>query len=154
GAHLWAERYDCELESVFAVEDEVVRTIVGILAAYVRKAEVERARTKPPESLQAYDYYLQAAAAYASFLSSFRVEEFDQTRRLLHQSLAADSRYGRSCALLADTYVTSFVLPLDRGPLDPDPLDTALAFARKAVQFDPSLPTAHSNLGHVLAWKR
>ena len=55
GAHLWAERYDREVEDVFAVEDDVVRTIVTILAARVRKAEVERTRTKPPGSLQAYD---------------------------------------------------------------------------------------------------
>src|SRR5262249_56179751 len=65
GAHRWAERYDRTLEDVFAVQDEVVRTIVAILAAHVRMAETERTRTKPPSSWQAYDYYLNAAVAYS-----------------------------------------------------------------------------------------
>ena len=67
GAHRWAEHYDRKLEDVFAVQDEVVRTIVAILAAHVRKAETERTRAKPPNSWQAYDYYLQAAEAFVSF---------------------------------------------------------------------------------------
>ena len=70
GAHRWAERYDRKLEDVFEVQDEVVRTIAAILAAHVGRAETERTRTKPPNSWQAYDYYLQAAEAFASF--SFR----------------------------------------------------------------------------------
>src|SRR5262249_24484581 len=90
GGHLWAGRYDRELKGVLGVQDEVVRTIVGILAAHVRKAEAERTRAKPPERLQAYDYYLQAAAAYASFQSAFSVENLYQTRRLLDQALAID----------------------------------------------------------------
>jgi len=154
GAHLWAERYDRELEDVFAVQDEVVRTIVAILTAHVRKAEIERTRAKPPDSLQAYDYYLQAADIYARFLSSFSVEELYKTRRLLHQALAIDPNYGRSYAVLADTHVATWVHPLDGDLLNPSVLDVAHEFARKAVQLDPNLPMAHSNLGHVLLWKR
>ena len=41
GAHRWAERYDRELEDVFAVQDEVARTIVAIIAAHVNKAEAD-----------------------------------------------------------------------------------------------------------------
>src|SRR5215510_9185661 len=50
GTHRWAERYDRTLEHVFAVQDDVVRTIVAILAAHVRQAEIEWSRTKPPNS--------------------------------------------------------------------------------------------------------
>jgi adenylate cyclase len=48
GAHRWAERYDRELHDVFAVQDEVARAIVAILAAHVNRAEIERARLIPP----------------------------------------------------------------------------------------------------------
>ena len=154
GAHLWAERYDRELEDVFAVEDEVVRTIVAILAAHVRKAEVERTRAKPPQSLQAYDYYLQAAATFANFMSSFSVEDLYQTRRLLDQALAIDSGYGLCWALMAETCVSAFINPLDRDLLNRAVLDRALAFAGKAVQLDPNSPMAHSHLGHVFIWRR
>jgi adenylate cyclase len=56
GVHRWAERYDRTLESIFVVQDEVVRTIVAILAAHVRMAETERTRIQPPRNWQAYDY--------------------------------------------------------------------------------------------------
>jgi TolB-like protein len=61
GAHRWAERYDRQLDDVFAVQDEVARTIVAILAAHVNKAEIERTLRKAPETWQAHDYYLRAA---------------------------------------------------------------------------------------------
>ena len=86
--HRWAEHYDRKLEEVFAVQDEVVATIVAILAAHVRQAEIERTRAKPPNSWQAYDYYLQALDTVASFNSSFSVKDLYEARRLLHQSLA------------------------------------------------------------------
>jgi adenylate cyclase len=154
GAHLWAERYDRELEGVFAVQDEVVRTIVGILTAHVRKAEFERTRAKPPGSLQAYDYHLQAVATYANFLSSFSVDDLYQTRRLLDQALAIDPGYGLCCARMAETYVSAFINPLDGDLVNRAALDTALQFARRAVQLDPNAPMAHSNLGHVLIFRR
>ena len=113
GTHRWAEHYDRKLEDVFAVQDEVVRTIVAILAAHVRKAETERARTKPPNSWQAYDYYLQAVEALASFHSSFSIEDLYETRRLLQQSLAIDANYARSYAVLANTYHAAWVNPLN-----------------------------------------
>ena len=72
GAPRWAERYDRQLEDVFAVQDEVARTIVAILAAHVNKAEIERTLSKPPAAWQAYDYYLQAGDMLPSYWSSFK----------------------------------------------------------------------------------
>src|SRR5262249_37171724 len=59
GAHRWPERYDRELHDVFAVQDEVARAIVAILAAHVNRAEIERALLKPPAAWEAYDYCLR-----------------------------------------------------------------------------------------------
>src|SRR5262249_46655995 len=102
--HRWAEHYDGKLDDVFAVQDEVVRTIVAILAAHVRQAETERTRAKPPNSWRAYDYYLQAAEAFSSFRSSSKTEDLYETRRLLQQALAVDSSFARSHALLASSH--------------------------------------------------
>ena len=49
GTHRWADRYDRRLEDVFALQDDVVGTIVAILAAYVRKAEIERTSLLSPQ---------------------------------------------------------------------------------------------------------
>ena len=98
GMHRWAERYDRRFDEVFALQDEVVDTIVAILAAHVRKAEIERSRSKPPNSWEAYDYYLQASNAFASFQSSFSVKDLYEARRLLPQPLSIDADYACSCA--------------------------------------------------------
>jgi adenylate cyclase len=154
GVHRWAEYFDRKLEDVFAVQDEVVHTIVAILTAHVRKAETERTHAKPPNSWQAYDYHLQAAKAFLAFNTSFNVEELQETRRLLHESLAIDATYARSYAILGNTHTASWWLdPLDRNFLNPAALDQAHQFARKAVQLDSNLPQAHASLGFALSWK-
>src|SRR5262249_49134190 len=154
GAHRWAEHYDRKIEDVFAVQDEVVRTIVAILAAHVRKAEIERTRAKAPNSWKAYDYYLQASDCFTAFNTSFSVKDLNETRHLLQRSLALDGSYARSYALLARTHEATWVNPVDSDFLNPAALDEAERLARKAVQLDPNLPEAHAILGAVLTWKR
>ena len=86
GGHRWAERYDRELKDVFALQDEVARTIVSILAAHVNKAEAERTLLKPPATWQAYDYYMRAGDTLALYWSSLKVEqlyEFAASHRTL-----------------------------------------------------------------------
>ena len=155
GTHRWAEHYDRNLEDVFAVQDDVVRTIVTILAAHVRIAETERTRNKPPNSWQAYDYYLQAVDASVSFSSTRNVanDNDEEARRLLQQSLVIDPNYARSYARLAHTYVGSWINPAHKDFLNPAALERAHEFALKAVQLDRTLPQAHVALGWVLAYK-
>ena len=119
GAQRWAERYDRQLDDVFAVQDEVARTIVAILAAHVNKAEIERTLNKAPETWQAYDYYLRAADTHASFLSSFKAAELYEVRRLLEQSLAIDPNYARAYARLAGTHLMPWLIALDGDYLNP-----------------------------------
>ncbi|MEX2648282.1 MAG: adenylate/guanylate cyclase domain-containing protein [Alphaproteobacteria bacterium] len=60
GNHVWAERYDRGLDDIFAVQDEVVRAIVGQLPARLDQAAFERTRRAPSENLTAYDLILRA----------------------------------------------------------------------------------------------
>jgi adenylate cyclase len=152
GTHRWAERYDRLIDDVFAVQDEMARTIVAILAAHVNKAEIERSLNKPPETWQAYDYYLQALDASRSFASTSNMAFNEEARRLLEQSLAIDPNYARSYAALAMTCVTAWNNPAEEFP-NPAVLDRAHDLARKAVQLNRNLPQAHDALGWVLAYK-
>ncbi|NRG16291.1 adenylate/guanylate cyclase domain-containing protein [Rhizobiales bacterium] len=63
GVHLWADRFDGSLENVFDLQDNVTSNVVGALSPRLERAEIERAKRKPTESLDAYDYYLRGLSA-------------------------------------------------------------------------------------------
>ena len=62
GAHLWADRFDGGLSDVFDLQDQVTESVVGAIAPAVEKAEIERAKRKPTDSLDAYALYLRGLA--------------------------------------------------------------------------------------------
>jgi adenylate cyclase len=154
GVHRWAERYDRELSDIFVVQDEVARTIVTVLAAHVTQAEAERTLLKPPSTWEAYDYYLRGTETYWHGLSEPTIDYVYEARRLLEKSLSIDPKYARACAVLARTYVHTFLEPRDHDYLGPAGLDRAHALAQEAVRLDAHLPQAHAQLGWVLAFKR
>jgi TolB-like protein len=153
GTHRWAERYDRELRDVFAVQDEVARTIVAILAAHVNKAEAERTLLKPPMAWQAYDLYMRGAANLDVFRSTLRAHDLYSARGLFEQSLGMDPNYVRSYCALSLSYVLAAVNPVDQDYLGTSLIDRAQKLAHQAVQLDPNLPQAQSCLAHSLAWK-
>ena len=57
---IWAERYDRDLEDIFAIQDEIARTIAVTLVGHIERSHAEQARQKPTSSWAAYDYVLQA----------------------------------------------------------------------------------------------
>jgi adenylate cyclase len=65
GAHLWADKFEGELRDAFDLQDKVTVSVVGAIAPRLIDAEVERAKRKPPDSWDAYDYYLPGLALYA-----------------------------------------------------------------------------------------
>jgi TolB-like protein/Tfp pilus assembly protein PilF len=64
GAHIWADRFDAALDDIFDLQDQMSAIIVGAIAPKLERAEIERARRKPTESLDAYDYYLRGMASF------------------------------------------------------------------------------------------
>jgi TolB-like protein len=74
GAHLWADRSDSQLEDIFDLQDKVTSSVIGAIFPQVERAEIERARRKPTESLQAYDYYLRALSATYLFTQEGNLE--------------------------------------------------------------------------------
>jgi hypothetical protein len=63
GAHLWADRFDGGLDDIFDLQDKVAASVVGAIAPKLEQAEIERAKRKPTESLDAYDCYLRGIAS-------------------------------------------------------------------------------------------
>ncbi len=104
GAHVWADRYDGALDDVFEFQDRITETIVGIIEPNVRRAEIERARRKRPESLDAYDLCLRAAPHFASAMP----EDEETAIPLLEQALKIDPHYALAHALMALALETRF----------------------------------------------
>jgi adenylate cyclase len=77
GAHIWADRFDGALDDIFDLQDRVTANVVGTIEPKLRNVEIERARRKPTESLDAYDSYLRALsqfdASYESNLEALRL---------------------------------------------------------------------------------
>jgi adenylate cyclase len=152
--HHWAERYDRELDDIFAVQAEVARAIATILVAHVNKAEMERSLLTPPTNWQAYDYYMRGAGALASYWSSVKVADLYESRRLIETSLSIDQNFARAYSTLSTTYLIAWINRLDGDHLKPATLDRAHQLASRAVQLNPNSPHAHASLGATLAYKR
>jgi TolB-like protein len=72
GAHLWADRFDGGLGDIFDLQDQVTESVVGAIAPAMEKAEIERAKRKPTESLDAYAFYLRGWPSIISLLTGRR----------------------------------------------------------------------------------
>jgi adenylate cyclase len=154
GAHRWAERYDRDVEDIFAVQEDIAHTVAPLLAVHVGKAEAERTLLKPPKSWQAHDYYLRALSVLDFYSSSSNREDLRKARHLLQQALAIDPDYARAHAALSMVYVSFWVHRWDDDCPWADALNCAYQSASKAVQQAANLPEAHVGLGWTLLWMR
>jgi adenylate cyclase len=85
GNHLWAERYDRELEDIFAVQDEVTESIVSAIAPEIGDVERERTRRNPPDNLDAWGLYQRGLVAYRSITGKEveeAIEQFDKVNKV------------------------------------------------------------------------
>ena len=81
GMHLWADRFEGALEDIFDLQDQVTMSVVGAIAPQLEQAEIERAKHKPTESLDAYDYFLRGMASY-----------YRRTREAINEALPLGDR--------------------------------------------------------------
>src|SRR5215475_810179 len=81
--HVWAQRYDRALDDIFALQDELTMSVIGAIEPTLRKAEIERARHKRPDSLDAYDLYLRALPLATTCMP----EDADKALPLLEEAI-------------------------------------------------------------------
>ncbi len=77
GAHIWADHFDGDLEDVFDLQDQVTASVIGAIAPRLERAEIERAKRKPTESLDAYDYFLRGMACVHQWTREANNEALD-----------------------------------------------------------------------------
>jgi TolB-like protein/Flp pilus assembly protein TadD len=144
GSHVWAEKFDRELGELFAVQDQVVQTIVSTLVGRVQVSDIARARRKPSSSLAAYECVLKGNALPWDDLDSL-----SEATRLFRKAIEIDPTYGHPHALLAAICCVKW--QEDAGGSDAELLE-AIALAKRAVELDETESTCFAMLGwaHLL----
>ena len=145
GHHLWAERYDRDLEDIFAVQDEITREVV--LALNIRLSQGEQARiwSGGTKNLEAWE----RTRLGTEKLKLITRESVSEARRLFGEALDLDASYAVAWALLGWTYwqAADGYVKLETDEAREDALKGAEESAQKAIELDPSCADAYALIG-------
>ena len=100
-ANLWADRFDGRLDDIFELQDQVTSSVVGAISPKLQQAEIERARRKSTENLDAYDYYLRGMAAFDVSGSWENRDANDEALRLFYKAIELDPDFAGAYAMAA-----------------------------------------------------
>jgi adenylate cyclase len=134
GTHLWADRFEGSLADVFELQDRVAFGVAGVIEPTLRQAEIERARRKRPDNLDAYDLYLRALPLAFVGMPETAQKALD----LLEQAIAIEPEYGAAHGVIAFCYENRYL----RGGLVEEDKLAALHHARIAIAAGGSDDTA------------
>ena len=146
GSHLWAERFDRDIADVFAVQDEVTRSIVAALHIEVPAAELQRVKRKDTSNLQAYDYVLRGR----DMLVQFSQGSHELAKEMFKTAIELDPNYALAYTYLAVAYLDDWRLAWGSR----DALERALQHARQAIRLDGSGALAYAVLAETQLWRR
>jgi TolB-like protein/Flp pilus assembly protein TadD len=177
---VWAERYDRELEDIFAVQDEITQNIILSVAPEFLTAEMQRAQRKDTRNLDAWDYLMRAHW----YFSRFTKEDNAEAQRLLRKATELDPGSSLAFSDLAFSRLLDAYLAWDESPVvcvmeaaqaaqkavgidERDAMahfalgtvdlysrrhDDAIAKLERAIELNPNLSAAHGGLGMVLTF--
>jgi adenylate cyclase len=146
GRHVWAERYDRPADDVFAIQDEVVRTVAATLAGRVEAAGAEGLRRRPTPSLSAYECVLRGNALPVGD----PVQEA-AAHQLFEQAVTLDPDYARAYAQLAISHLKRWLDGMSESSKD---LDRAFELATRAIVLDAQEIVCHTALSFVQLCRR
>src|SRR5215467_13357928 len=96
GAHIWADRFDGAIDDIFELQDQVASNVVGAIEPRLRQSEIERARRKPTENLDAWELYLRALAQFHKLTT----DSYSEAIRLAGQAVDIDPSYASAASLV------------------------------------------------------
>src|SRR6267142_2662655 len=143
GTHLWADRFDGSLEDIFELQDKVAISVAGVIEPTLRESEIERARRKRPDSLDAYDLYLRALPdAFAAM-----PEDADKALALLGKAIELEPDFAAAHAIIALCHEQRYL----RGGMQEETRVAALRHARHAIAAGGDDAAALATAGFVIA---
>ena len=146
--HIWADRYDRELEDVFTLQDEVSRKIVDALKLNLTDLEEQRLGHIGTHNIEACDLLLQAREQFTLFTT----EGVNNAIELASQVIELDPNYAEAYTTKSRVILFTFITGMSKTA--EETLSSAMVLARKAVELDDLLPGAHATLAWSLMWHR
>jgi TolB-like protein/Tfp pilus assembly protein PilF len=146
--HVWAERYDRELDEIFVVQDEITAQIASALGETIHADQRRRSQRKNPANLDAYDKCLQALP----LIPDPDRDRYAKARRLAEEAVALDPDYAQAHAIIALIRLVSYTSRWR--DCSGEALQAAYESAHHAVALDGHNYLAHAMLGYCLTWQR
>jgi serine/threonine protein kinase/tetratricopeptide (TPR) repeat protein len=135
GYHLWSERYDREMQDVFAIQDEIAQAIVDALRVILSEGEKKAIEKPRTVNIQAYDYYLRGR----QYFHQLRRKSLEYARQMFNRAIEIDPDYALAYTGVADSSSLLFMYH-DARDFNKNQADIA---SRKALELAPDLAEAH-----------
>ncbi len=145
GYQLWSERFDREIEDIFAIQDEIARRVVEALGLALTEREECRFLKPSTTSVEAYEFYLRGRKLFHKWTR----QSVEFARQMFERAVKIDPEFAAAWAGLANTYVDLF-----RWGRKPRDLEEAQHASEHALKLEPHLAEAHVSAGQALAIQR
>lgn len=146
GVHLWADRFDGELDDMFDLQDKITESVVGAIAPKLQQSEFERANRKPTANLTAYDYYLRGFCK----LQQLKKQPIVEALPLLEKAVELDPGLALAYAAAAGCY--TFRAAAGWSEDRANEVEAALRLARKAIELNQDDAVVLGQAGWTLAF--
>jgi adenylate cyclase len=145
GYQLWSERFDREIEDIFAIQDEIARSVVEALGLALTEGEERRFLKRSTTNVEAYEFYLRGRKLFHKWTR----QSVGFARRMFARAVKIDPEFAAAWAGLSNAYVDLF-----RWGRQPRDLEEAQHASAHALKLDPHLAEAHVSAGQALAIER
>jgi len=135
GYQLWSERYDREMEDVFAIQDDISQAIVKALRVILTEGEKKQIEKARAVNVEAYDYYLRGR----QYFHQLRRKSLEYAKQMFNKAIEIDPEYARAYAGVADCYSLLYTY-FDAREFN---LRQAGIASSKALELEPELAEAH-----------
>ncbi len=146
GSNLWSERYDREIEDIFAIQDDISSSIVKALRVILTEGEKKQIAKARTENVQAYDYYLRGR----QYFHQLRRKSLEYARQMFNKAIEIDPEYARAYAGVADSCSMLYTY-FDAREFNLRQADIA---SKKALALEPDLAEAHVARGLAVSLRK
>jgi TolB-like protein/DNA-binding winged helix-turn-helix (wHTH) protein/Flp pilus assembly protein TadD len=148
GKHLWAERYDRQLQGIFAIQDEIAASIVKALKIQLGTHETEALLARATINFEAYDFFLKGQRSFSSRTRENISEAISMYRKAIELDPEFSRAYGATAVAMTFQYRRGFTdTPLET-------MNLALELAQRATAMSSNIPQVYWSLGYVHLFRK